>query len=193
MCSAFASALDRVLATKRADLRGTSASSAWACRAFRPWICRTTSRIFCADMRTFSVLAWTSMKLLRLGLRGVRAVLLEDPGWRKLAEPVAHHVFRDEDRVEDFAVVHVERQSDEIRRDHRTARPGLDWRLGPRLFGLRDLVGQMMVNERAFFYRSSHRAQVGDWGDGVKGRCGAGWNSAISQHANRPCCRLAFI
>src|SRR6266516_927561 len=111
-------------------------------------------------MRTFSVLACTSIKLFRLGLRGVRAVFLEDPGWRKLAEPVAHHVFRDEDRVEDFAVMHVERQSDKIRRDHRTAGPGLDWRLGPRLFGLHDLVGQMLVNERSFFYPSSHMAHA---------------------------------
>src|SRR5947207_3362828 len=126
--------------------------SAWAWLEVRPLICRTTSRIFCADMRTLSVLACTSIKLFRLGLRGVRAVLLEDPGGRKLAEPVAHHVFRDENRVEDLAVVHVERQSDKIRRDHRTARPGLDWRLRPRLFSLHDLVGQMLVNERTLFY-----------------------------------------
>src|SRR6266568_8671411 len=108
-------------------------------------------------MRTFSVLACTSIELFRLGLRGVRAMLLEDPGWRKLAQPVAHHVFRDEHRVEDFAVMDIERQADKIRRDHRTARPGLDRRLRPALFGLHDLVGQMLVNERAFFYRSSHR------------------------------------
>src|SRR5437762_1257231 len=108
-------------------------------------------------MRTLSVLACTSISLFRLGLRGVRAMLLENPGWRKLAEPVAHHVFRDKNRIEDFAVMHVERQSNKIRRDHRTARPGLDRRLRPRLLGLHDLLRQMIVNERAFFYRASHR------------------------------------
>src|SRR5439155_6408531 len=109
MCSALASALDSVLATKRADLRDTTARRAWACSAFRPWICLTTSRIFWADMRTFIVLACTSIELFRLGLGGVGAMLLEDAGWRKLAQAVAHHVFGHEDRVEDLAVMHVER------------------------------------------------------------------------------------
>ena len=46
-----------VLATKRAPLRGTTARTACACNAGNPWIWRTTSRIFCADMRTFLVMA----------------------------------------------------------------------------------------------------------------------------------------
>ena len=46
-----------VLATTRADLRGTTASTACAFIAGSPWICRTTSRIFCADIRTFFVIA----------------------------------------------------------------------------------------------------------------------------------------
>ena len=42
-----------VLATTRAPLRGTIASIACACNAGKPWICRTTSRIFCADIGMF--------------------------------------------------------------------------------------------------------------------------------------------
>src|SRR5882762_3858097 len=48
-----------VLATTRADLRGTTASTAWASSAGNPRIWRTTSRIFCADIRKFLVMAWT--------------------------------------------------------------------------------------------------------------------------------------
>src|SRR5438477_9758530 len=55
--SALAMADFKVLATNRADLRDTKASTAWAWSAFMPWICRTTSRIFCADMRTLRVMA----------------------------------------------------------------------------------------------------------------------------------------
>src|SRR6266446_6770093 len=51
--SALAMADLSVLATNRAPLRGTTARTAWARSAGRPWIWRTTSRIFCADIRTF--------------------------------------------------------------------------------------------------------------------------------------------
>src|SRR5437667_4365160 len=59
--SAFAMADLSVLATNREPLRGTTASTACARCAGRPWICRTTSRIFCADILTFRVMAKTSM------------------------------------------------------------------------------------------------------------------------------------
>src|SRR6267142_49430 len=104
-----------VLATTRADLRGTTASTAWASSAGNPWIWRTTSRIFCADIRMFLVMAWTSIKLLRFRLRRVGAVLLERARQGKFAEPVADHVFRDEHRVEHLAVMHIESQADKIR------------------------------------------------------------------------------
>ena len=67
----------KVLETTRAPLRGTKASTACACSAGKPWICRTTSRIFCADIGIFLVIANTSIKLLRLRLGGVSAVFLE--------------------------------------------------------------------------------------------------------------------
>lgn len=64
--SALAIADLSVLATSRADLRGTTPSTASACWAGRPWICRTTSRIFCADIRTLRVIERTSIKKLYL-------------------------------------------------------------------------------------------------------------------------------
>ena len=55
--SALAMADRRVLATYRADLRGTTARIACACNAGNPWICRTISRIFCGDIGTFLAIA----------------------------------------------------------------------------------------------------------------------------------------
>src|SRR5580658_5664418 len=128
--SALAMADFKVLETTRAPLRGTTASTACACSAGNPWICRTTSRIFCADIGMFLVIAKTSIKLLGLRLGGVRAVLLEHARQGKFPEPVPDHVFRHEHRVKNLAVVDVERQADKVRRDHRTAGPRLDGRLG---------------------------------------------------------------
>ena len=55
--SALAIADLSVLATSRADFRGTTLSTACAWIAGNPCICRTTSRIFCADIRTFLIIA----------------------------------------------------------------------------------------------------------------------------------------
>src|SRR2546428_622556 len=108
-------------------------------------------------MRTLRVMARTSISLFRFRLRRVSAMLLEDSRRRELAQTVADHVFGHEHRIEHLSVVHVERKSDEIRRDHRATRPGLDRRFGLRLFRLEDLVHQMIVNKRTFFDRASHR------------------------------------
>src|SRR5215472_2120434 len=97
--SAFAIADFKVLATKRAPLRGTTCRTACACNAGKPWIWRTTSRIFCADMRMFLVIAWTCILLFRLRFRRVRAVLLECTRQGKFTQTMSDHVFRDENRV----------------------------------------------------------------------------------------------
>src|SRR5215213_9035512 len=94
--------------------------------------------------------------LFRLRLGRVRAVLLERARQRKFAEPMPNHVFSHEHRIENFAVVNVERKPDEIRRDHRTTRPGLDRRLGLRLTCLLDFLEQMSVDKRTFFNRTTH-------------------------------------
>src|SRR2546430_1081445 len=108
-------------------------------------------------MRTLRVMARTSISLFRFSLRRVSAMLLEHSRRRELAQTVADHVFGHEHRIEHLSVVHVERKTDEIRRDHRATRPGLDRRFGLRFFRLDDLVHQMIVNKRTFFYRASHR------------------------------------
>src|SRR5215471_1563956 len=158
--SALAMADLRVLATNRAPLRGTTASTAWACSAGKPWIWRTTSRIFCADMRMFLVMAWTSISLLGFRLRRVGAVFLERARRGKLSEPMADHVFGHEHRVKDFAVMHVEGQPDKIGCDHRAPRPGLDRRLVLGVFGLLDFLHQVAIDKRSFFNRASHSSSL---------------------------------
>ena len=88
-----------------------------------------------------------------LGLRfgGVGAVLLERAREGKLAEAMTDHVFRDENRVENLAVVNVERQPDEIGRDHRATRPGLDRLLRLGFLRLDNFIEQMPIDKRAFF------------------------------------------
>ena len=80
----------------------------------------------------------------------MRAVLLERARQREFAEPMADHVFGDEHRVENLAVMDVEGQPHEIGRDHRTPRPGLDRRLGLGVLGFLDFVQQMAVDKRPF-------------------------------------------
>src|SRR2546423_8177527 len=84
-------------------------------------------------------------------LRGVRTMFLKDSCRRKLAELVADHVLRHEHGNERFAVVHHEGVTDEIRRHHRAARPGLHRLLHARGVHLVDLFKKMPGNERSFF------------------------------------------
>ena len=79
------------------------------------------------------------------------AVFLERARQRKLAELVPDHVFRHEHRLKNLAVMHVERMSNELRRDRRATRPCLDRLLRARRVQLGDLVQQMAVNKRTFF------------------------------------------
>src|ERR1044071_3813874 len=88
--------------------------------------------------------------LLRLRFGGVSAVFLERARQRKLAQLVADHVFRHEHRLKNLAVMHVERVSNELWRDRRTARPRLDRLLRTGRIQLRDYVQQMAVDKRTF-------------------------------------------
>src|SRR5262249_45707815 len=109
-------------------------------------------------------MAWTRIEsyrmgrpgLLGFGFGGVRAVFLEGPGRRKFSQPMADHVFGDEHGIKHLAVMHVEGEADEIGRDHRTPRPGLDRSLGLGVLGLNDFFHEMAIDERAFFDRASH-------------------------------------
>ena len=70
---------------------------------------------------------------------------------RKFAQFVPNHVFCNEDRVEDLAVMHVESHADKIGSDHGAARPGFDGGFGLGVLGLLDFFQQMAVNKRALF------------------------------------------
>src|SRR5215469_9377623 len=73
---------------------------------------------------------------------------------------MAHHVFGHEDRVENLAVVDVERQANKIRRNHRTTGPGFDRRLGLGVPGLLDLVLKVKIYKWSFFNGASHNYLV---------------------------------
>src|SRR5262245_32589690 len=96
--------------------------------------------------------------LLRLRLRRVRAVFLERAGQREFAQPMADHVFGYEHWIENFSIMNVEREADEVRRNHRTTRPGLDRCFRFRVLRLDDFLHQVAVNERTFFNRASHKS-----------------------------------
>jgi len=81
----------------------------------------------------------------------VRGVTFEGARQGEFAQLVAHHLVGDVDRHVLLAVVHGDRQTDELGQDHGAARPGLD-----RFFvlvghGLVDLGHQVMVNKRTLF------------------------------------------
>src|SRR5438445_5079233 len=96
-------------------------------------------------------MAWTCIKLLRFRFGRMRAMLLEGARQRKFAEAMTDHIFGYKNWVENFAVVHVEGQSDEIGRDHGAARPGLDRLLGLGFLRLDDFFEQVAVDKRTFF------------------------------------------
>src|SRR5690606_33945544 len=80
----------------------------------------------------------------------------EGPRRRELAELVADHLFRDEDRNVFLPVVDAERQAHELRQDGGAAAPGLnDLRATGRASGVR-LLEQITIDERAFPERACH-------------------------------------
>jgi hypothetical protein len=107
--SALAMADLSVLATTRAPLRGTTASTPAPAAAGSPG---SAARPRASSARTSDVFGDCENfhKLFGLRLGRVRAVLLERARQRKFAQPVADHVFRHEHRVENLAVVDGERQ-----------------------------------------------------------------------------------
>ena len=82
-------------------------------------------------------------------------MIFEGTGGSELAELVSDHIFGHEHRHERFAVVDVERMSNEIRNDHGTTAPGLDGNLvrGIHFF---DFVDKMLIDKRSFLDRSRH-------------------------------------
>ena len=81
----------------------------------------------------------------------VGRVTLERARQRELAELVADHLFGDVHRHVLLAVVHGDRQTDEVGQDRRAARPGLDRLLVLDGRGLLDLLQQVGVARTDLF------------------------------------------
>src|ERR1700712_5494026 len=110
--------------------------------AFLPRIRSARSRPLSADSRTPRTIALVSIVLSSLGFL-VGRVTLERAGHREFAELVADHLVAHVHGNVLLAVVHGDRQSDEIGQDRRAARPGLDGLLvldRHSLFGLGEKV-----------------------------------------------------
>src|SRR3569833_3541489 len=114
------------------------------------WFWSATRRPFCADRRVPRKIAETSiMRSLFLRLL-VRNVTLEGTRQRKLTQLVADHVFGHDHRHMLAAVVHRNRQTDEIGQHGGTTRPGLDRALVIGTANGFTLFQQVHVAERAF-------------------------------------------
>src|SRR5205809_969411 len=122
---------------------------AWS--TFLPRTMSATSRPLSAERRTPRTIAWVSLIAVSLLLRGllVGRVPLERARQRKFTELVADHLVGDVDRHVLLAVVHRDRDADEIGQDRRAARPGLDRLLVLRGRRLLDFRLKVMVDERA--------------------------------------------
>src|SRR4051812_50149598 len=98
----------------------------------------------------------------RSGHRGLLAtVTLERPSRGKLTELVPDHVFLHEHLDELVAVVNFERVPDEFGDDRARPAPRAERLLGPALRWPRDLLKQLLSDERTFFCASAHVCSVG--------------------------------
>src|SRR3954471_20152287 len=143
----------------------------------RPFTRAMTRRTFVGDMRTYRatarartgaaaelsavVAATFSPLLFRPDLAPARlAVVLdvapEGPRGRELAQLVADHRIRDEDRHVLAAVVHRDRVADHVGDDGGPAGPGPDDGLLARLVEDVHLLEQVVVNERALLQAARH-------------------------------------
>lgn len=91
------------------------------------------------------------VELFGLGLGGVGTVLLERAGEAEFTQLVTHHVFGDENSVENPAVVNVEGHPYELRSDRRATRPRLDWSPSLGILRFVDPSLQAGINIRTLF------------------------------------------
>src|SRR5438552_3902434 len=171
LCSALAIADSSTFFRMRAPFFGLNASRSNALSTGIPRIWSATSRPFWADSRTprnvAVVCIAVSLLPRRRRCRGrhfpIGRVALERACQRELAQLVADHVFRHVDRNVLLAVVDGDRQPDEIRRDRRAPRPGLDRTLVvDRARGFH-LSQQVVVDERTLLDRTCHDYPLAAW------------------------------
>src|SRR6185369_4519038 len=154
LCSAFAIADSRAFLMMPAAFFCVNSSVLSARPTFLPRIRSATRRPLSTDSRTPRTIALVSIVCsLALGLL-VGRVTLEGPRQREFAELVADHLVGHVHGDVLLAVVHGDRQTDEVRQDRRAARPGLDGLLVFDGNSLVDLGHQMVVNEGALLQRT---------------------------------------
>src|SRR5438105_1952255 len=157
LCSAFAIADSSTFLMMPAAFFcvNWSVLSAWS--TFLPRIMSATSRPLSTERRLPRRTARVSMILsLLLDDLLVGRVTLEGPREREFAQLVADHLVGDVDRHVLLAVVHGDREPDEIGQDHGAARPGLDRLLVLGGHGPVDLGHQVVVDEGTFLEGASH-------------------------------------
>src|SRR5579872_6675078 len=145
------------LATSCAACRGENSSCASASLTRMPTTASATSRAFLGVLRTYFAFAITSISLLE-GARALRVVAMaaKAPRGRELAQFVADHVLADVDGHVLLPVVDRDRMADHVRVDRRIACPGADDPLLTKLVHLRDLLLQVLVDERTLLGASAH-------------------------------------
>ena len=79
---------------------------------------------------------------------------LERTGQRELTELVTNHVLVDVHGNVLTAIVHSDREPDEIGQDRGTARPGLDWAFVFSGRGGLDLLEKVKIDKRSFLDRT---------------------------------------
>src|SRR5574344_665881 len=157
LCSALAMADSSTFLTMPAAFFCVNVRMFRAWSTFLPRIRSATRRPLSTDKRTPRRTARVSDMFysLLLGFL-VGRVTLERTGQREFAQLVAHHLVGHIHRHVLLAVVHSNRQADELGQDHGAARPGLDGLFVLGGNGLFDLRHQVMVNKRTLFDRASH-------------------------------------
>src|SRR6516225_6928549 len=156
LCSAFAIADSRAFLMMPAAFFCVNSSVFSARPTFLPRIRSATRRPLSADSRTPRTIALVSIVCsLALGLL-VGRVTLEGPRQREFAELVADHLVGHVHGHVLLAVVHGDRQTDEVRQDRRAARPGLDGLLVLRGDGLFGLGQKVVVHEGTLLERACH-------------------------------------
>src|SRR5262249_40169737 len=139
--SAASTFLPRIICANRLSLRGDTLR-------FRTTACASLSE----RTRSRFALPITIHLGLDLGPHGplVAAMAVKDARRRELAELVTNHVFRHRDRHVLDAVVHAERQADELRQYRRAPAPDLDHLIAARGARLLRLLQQVAVDEWTF-------------------------------------------
>ncbi len=78
-------------------------------------------------------------------------VTTESTSHRELAKLMANHILSYINRDKLIAVMYSDSVTYKIRRDHRSTRPSLDYRLLTRLIHGKNLLLELNANKRAFF------------------------------------------